>query len=70
MHSDWYPDTYFAYIRSPEWCRVVARYFENNSVRHYLADEGFSIAGVQTKTEVLRILGLRTDENMKLFIAH
>src|SRR3954470_18177492 len=33
MHSDWYPDTYFAYIRSPEWRRVIARYFESHPAR-------------------------------------
>src|SRR5882762_3592295 len=33
MESDWYPDTYFAYIRSPEWRRVVARYFKSHPCR-------------------------------------
>jgi hypothetical protein len=27
MQSVWYPDAYFAYIRSPQWRRVVAGYF-------------------------------------------
>ena len=33
MRSDWYPDTYFAYIRSPEWRRVVAQYFKSHPSR-------------------------------------
>src|SRR6266508_168217 len=50
--------------------RVVAGDFENNSVRHFLADEGFVGVRVQMKTEALRIVGLRANENMKLFVTH
>jgi hypothetical protein len=33
MGSDWYPDPYFAYIRSPEWRGVVTRYFHRHPCR-------------------------------------
>jgi hypothetical protein len=33
MQSVWYPDAYFAYIRSPEWRRVVAGYFTRHPRR-------------------------------------
>ena len=36
MQRVWYPDAYFAYIRSPEWRRVVAGYFTRHP-RHCAA---------------------------------
>jgi hypothetical protein len=33
MSSAWYPDNYFAYIRSPQWAAVVRRYFNKHPRR-------------------------------------
>lgn len=33
MGGTWYPDNYFAYIRSPQWATVVRRYFDRHPRR-------------------------------------
>ena len=43
MRSDWYPDTYFPYMRSPDWRRLVADYYRRHPRRCAACRSSFDV---------------------------